>query len=310
MKLVKPDLKTTKQQKLNLVFGDILSANAKDSGNMGFISKHFVQSTLPHSDPGEVPIWGRQNGNIAFAIQPGFAPSQDDDQPKLLGLPYGSIPRLLVIWLTTEIVHKKTRNIILGPTLSSFMHQIGLIPSGGRWGTISRLKDQMQRLFSARIGSCILDEQEDITNFKFDSVNIAKTQLWWNPKEPDQTTLWESEIELSQEFFEMIKDTSFPIDMRIINVIKNSSFELDLYCWLTHRTFRLREKTTFIPWKPLSEQFGANYDCLRDFKKAFLSKIKNILIVSPDIKILESKDGLYLENKKKYNTKIPKNITR
>jgi len=31
------------------------------------------------------------------------------------------------------------------------MAELGLIPAGGRWGTIGRLRDQMKRLFSSPI---------------------------------------------------------------------------------------------------------------------------------------------------------------
>ena len=64
--------------------------------------------------------------------------------PSRVGLPYGSLPRLLVAWLTTEAVRTREREIVLGERLSEFMAKLDLVPTGGPWGTIIRLRDQME----------------------------------------------------------------------------------------------------------------------------------------------------------------------
>lgn len=77
-----------------------------------------------------------------------------------VGLPYDSIPRLLMSWITTEAVKTKQRELILGRTFSEFIAELEMIPSGGRWGSITRLKDQMKKLFSASI-SCTYDDGQN-----------------------------------------------------------------------------------------------------------------------------------------------------
>jgi hypothetical protein len=37
-----------------------------------FIARELVQATLPHKNPGDVPLWKRTNGNLTLAIQPGM----------------------------------------------------------------------------------------------------------------------------------------------------------------------------------------------------------------------------------------------
>ncbi|MGB5163119.1 MAG: replication protein RepA [Thermoanaerobaculia bacterium] len=44
----------------------------------------------------------------------------------LLELPYGRYPRLLMAWLTTEAVRTREPVLQLGPSLSSFMSQLGI----------------------------------------------------------------------------------------------------------------------------------------------------------------------------------------
>jgi hypothetical protein len=64
-----------------------------------FMARHLVQCTLPHSDPGNVPLWKRRNGNLTLSIVPGT----DRDTGQSIGYPYGSIPRLLLFWIVTGI---------------------------------------------------------------------------------------------------------------------------------------------------------------------------------------------------------------
>lgn len=111
---------------------------------------------MPHSDPGDVPAWGRENGAFSMVIQPGLV--KQNNEFKRIGLTYGSYPRLLLAWITTEAVKTKSPQLVLGASLSEFMGKLDLIPRGGRWGTIARLKDQMRRLFSA-IVTCVYDER-------------------------------------------------------------------------------------------------------------------------------------------------------
>ena len=41
----------------------------------------------------------------------------------------------------------------------------------------------------------------------------ARTEFWWNPKRPDESTLWDSKIELSEKFLNEIIRHPVPIDM-------------------------------------------------------------------------------------------------
>ncbi len=65
------------------------------------MARQLVQCTLPHSDPGDTPIWTRTNGNLTLVIQPHI-----DRQTRKAMYPYGSIPRLFLFWLVTEAKRK------------------------------------------------------------------------------------------------------------------------------------------------------------------------------------------------------------
>ncbi len=165
----------------------IQDIDALGAKTLSFMARILVQATLPHKDPGIVAAWGRQNGTESISIQPGIV--WEDGKPKTMGLPYGTIPRILMIWITTQAVKTKSREIILGNTLTEFMQKLDMIPTGGRWGTITRLKEQMHRLFSARIIYQNTSPEHHIAK----ETSISKERvLWWDESEPRQASMFES----------------------------------------------------------------------------------------------------------------------
>ena len=67
-----------------------------------------------------------------------------------------------------------------------------------------------------------------------------RTEFWWNPKRPNEPSLWESKIHLSEPFFNEIIRHPVPLDMNTLTALKRCALGLDLYLWLTYRTFALR----------------------------------------------------------------------
>jgi len=279
--------------KLISEFLSMEAASAKDSNSIGYMARSFVQATLPHSKQ-EGNEFERRNGFFRLTV---LSPSQ-------VGLPYGSIPRLLIAWLTTEAVRTREREIILGDTLTEFMAKLGLVPTGGRWGSITRLRDQAQRLFSSSI-SCTYDDGKNwvIQNVK----PVSSANLWWDPKVPKQVGLSQSTIILGEEFFKESITSPVPIDLRVLKALKQSPMAVDVYCWLTYRMSYLKN-STYIPWPVLQVQFGSGYSTssqgLRDFKRAFLRELRKINVFYSSLKIENGKNNLILHPGKSHISKL------
>ncbi len=157
---------------------------------MAFIARALVQATLPHSDPGEIPIWGRTNGRLTLTIKPDWEIDPKTNKPHCVGIPYGTIPRLLLFWITTEAVKTKSRRLELGDSLASFMRELGLTPTGGRWGTIRRLREQMNRLFRAKISFDVKAKANGDPGAAWMDMQVApKGELWWSHHQPEQRPL-------------------------------------------------------------------------------------------------------------------------
>jgi hypothetical protein len=67
--------------------------------DIGYLARLFTQTSLPYRDPGDVPAWGRRNGDLVLTVQPGM--TEDNGVFKSIGYPYGTVPRLLLTWLST-----------------------------------------------------------------------------------------------------------------------------------------------------------------------------------------------------------------
>nr|WP_181726195.1 replication protein RepA [Polaromonas sp.]QJS06512.1 replication protein, RepA replicase [Polaromonas sp.] len=254
--------------------------HAQEAGALGFMARAMVQATLPHRRV-EGNEFERKNGSFTLTLQ---APSK-------IGLPYGSIPRLLLAWVTTEAVKTKSRELELGGSMSSFMAELGLSPTGGANGSITRLKNQTRRLFSATI-TASYEDGEQVADMGYRLAD--KSVLWWHSKDPEQAGLWKSTVTLSEHFFHEVIDRPVPIDMRAIRALKQSPMALDIYTWLTYRASYLKQPTV-IPWSSLALQFGSNYAQLRQFKAAFLDELKKVVLVYGCVQVEAIERGLIVK---------------
>lgn len=264
----------------------IETQEAAEAGALGYMARALTLATMPHSRY-EGNEFHRRNGAFSMTM---LAPSS-------VGLPYGSKPRLLVAYLTTEAVRKGDRDIILGDSLSDFMKDLGLQVTGGRWGSITGLKQQMTRLFSSSV-HCQWDTKDStsIANMQV----VSKAQLWWDPKNPEQTGLWESTVRLGEDFFSEVVANPVPIDLRAVKALKQSPMALDIYFWLTHRMSYLKKSyARHIPWAALQMQFGSNYPTtaqgIRDFHKQFIGQLRKVQVVYPQAQVEDSAEGLILK---------------
>jgi hypothetical protein len=244
----------------------------------------MILASMPHSKPSGT-YFERRNGKYTLSMQ----------ASEKIGLPYGPIPRLLLVWITTEAVRTKKRTLTLGKSLSSFMRQLDIKPTGGVNGSITALKEQMRRLFSTMI-NCSYDGSERIAGVNL--LLVDEYHLWWMPQnlqQLDETK--ESTITLSERFFEEITKSPIIFYMDALKLLRKSPMALDIYMWLTYKNSYARE-STLIPWEYLQMQFGAGYpDDARgkaDFKRHFKAALKKVSVVYEDAgKSRFSENGLF-----------------
>ncbi len=290
-RVVKPVRPLTASQQKLMDAAAVIRMSPGDT-EAAYMARELVQCTLPHANPGKIDAWQRRNGPLTLTLRAGW----DNKKNCSVGHPYGTIPRLLLFWITTEAVRTKKRRLELGHSLASFIRDVGLDPNtgGGKRGDARRLQDQMRRLFKATISFDLTIEEPHRSGEAWLDMQVApEGVLWWDTKHPEQGTLWGSWIELGEKFFQAITAWPVPVDMRVLRAIKRSPLALDLYAWATWRVFKL-EQSAFVPWRGLLEQMGAEYKNADEFARKAKTTFRKIKAVYPALKLDFAKGGLVL----------------
>ena len=204
----------------------------------------------------------------------------------------------MLAWVCTEAVRTQSRVLILGDSVSGFMRKLDIYSTSGEKYT--RLRNQMDRLFHASVQLIYEDEgsKASVSSFVAD-----RTEFWWDPKHPDERSLWKSNIRLGEDFFNEIISHPVPLDMNILKALKRSSLGLDWYLWLTYRTFALRAPLR-LSWRSLYRQFGANLaragdkNIVNRFRTECLRELKKIKAAWPDLNYATAKGVLILSPSK------------
>ena len=252
--------------------------------DLGFMARTMALCSLPRSNPGNRHQYKRVNGPYKLIL------SRTGEYK----LPHGSNPRLILAWISTEAVRTGSREIVLGRSLSEFMRRLGISSTDGRGQ--ARLRNQMKRLFNCSVQlNYTAGERETSAT----ALVAELTDFWWNPKRPDQTGLWESKVRLSEAFFNEIVSHPVPLDLTTLKALKRSPLGLDLYLWLTYRTFTLHDPLR-LTWRLLYSQFGtdpakaSDKFTVRSFREKVLRELKKIKLAWPELNYATAKGVLIL----------------
>ena len=286
-------------------------AEHPDQTEAAYLARELVQCTLPHKNPKDVTSWVRRNGDFALILET----SLDQKTLKPVGLPYGSMPRLILLWIVTEAIRTKSRHIKLGGTLNDFLRALGLDPNtgGGKFSDAKRLKQQVERLLHCRISFHYSEGNAQKGRKAFLNMELAREgSFWWDIKNPEQGGLFESEIVLGEVFFEAITAAPVPVDMRALLPLKKSPLAIDVYTWSTYRLHTMQRaghRQIKIPLADLQKQFGSEYNRLRDFKAAFTEALDKVQTVFPALDYRFEEAALVLQDSRQRPAIAPKDKT-
>jgi hypothetical protein len=247
---------------------------ASQVGSVAFLSRLLVQANLPYREPPE-SHFVRRNGALTLTLQ---APPQ-------IGLPFGRYPRLLLAWLGTEAIRTRCPEIELGESLSATMRELGITPSGGGNGPFERFRDQLRRLLNTTI-SYSWDERRPRGRFQADAgYRISDSAVWWEP-----TTEPGGKLKLSEAFFQELLRHPVPVDFRVLRVLA-SPLAIDIYAWLSYRSFSSGNQPITIPWPLLAGQFGTT-GSVRKFRENFERALGAVVAVYHSAEVESTALGL------------------
>ena len=253
-----------------------LVSASETTPDLGFMARLLALCSLPRTNPGNRLRYVRCNGPYTLVMNAGG----------LHKLPFGNLPRLLLAWVSTEVVRTQSRELVLGKSLSEFMRTLGMQDdSGSPRGDRTRLRNQMKRLFGCSVS--LIYEDERVTA-RASSLVADRAEFWWNERKPDEPVLFNSKIRLGEDLFNEIINHPVPLDMNTLTALKRSALGLDLYLWLVYRIFALRAPLR-LTWRQVYRQFGAHPDNASDkrtvlnFRSKVLRELKKIKMAWPDL---------------------------
>jgi Plasmid encoded RepA protein len=262
-----------------------------DPRELRYLHVVLAQCGLPYREPEtRLPFYEKKNGRSSLVLTPGVLLDPKTRKATLQGIPYGAKPRLLMIHLCTEAKLHKSPEVEIADSMSAFMRDLGLAVTGGKNGSISHFKEQMNRLAATRMQLLFADE--DRVSMVNAASPISRYDVWF-PRSPNQRMLWPTTVTLSSEFYEsLMGQNALPLDARAIRALQQSAMALDIYTWLTHRLCRIpRHKTVPISWGALQAQFGPEYSDIYKFRQNFKNSLAKVLAVYREAKVDTNQNG-------------------
>lgn len=216
-------------------------------------------------------------------------------------IPYGCFPRLLLAYISTEIIRKGNPEIDLGKSQRELLTRLGFLNTGH----YIRLFDQAALdLFSSQIELQIKNPratsqkeiQGDYLFFK-----VARRLLLWENQSDGEKKEWTKKLFISQDFFNYVdKARGVPINYLRLSSLNKSALAMDLYVWLLYRLYilqRSRNQHCLLTFEELKQQFQPNSSQSSfHFKAKFLNCLSMVLPLLPDFQdcILLSEDNKHL----------------
>ena len=257
---------------------------SEEADKLGFAYSGFALTCLPHK-PQTEPTWRREGHNLTMLIQSGV-----DRGGETLGVPYGSYARFILLFLQSQAIKTRSREIELGRSMRVWLGNMGLSIGG----TTYRMVNEQAR----RISGCSLtfyadrDNKEIMRRGGFVDGAITLTDV-----ASSQPSLWQERVLLNEEFFHALQSHPVPLSEPALRAIGPRSMVLDIYIWLAYRLHALKGDAE-ISWPSLYAQFGAGYRRIRDFRAGFTQGLELALAVYPEAKVSFEEKGITLRPSK------------
>jgi hypothetical protein len=257
---------------------------ADEEQRIGISYTGFCLTALPHKRLEDTAPWEKHGHKVTLLVEPGRL--RTAGKTKLYGVPYGARARMILLYLQTQAIRTKNREVALGRSMRDWMERMGLAIGGE---TARALREQ-----AARISACSLKFfWEDESTDGFERGAIVSSGLRFHAEDTAQGSLWEDRVVLDETFYAALRDHPVPVLEAAIMQLRDRSMSLDIYVWLAWRCHQLR-KPTPITWAALHGQFGGGYKAVRQFKPRFIEALAAAGAAYPEARIEIGDAGVVL----------------
>jgi hypothetical protein len=255
---------------------------AEEETRLGITHAGFAMTSLPHRRI-EDPLWTRQGYRTKLLVESGRA-----GDGGWIGVPYGSVARLILLYLQTEAVRTNNPEVELGRSMRNWMARMSLATGGRNYQLVA---EQARRISACRLTflTDLAGGAEHRRNGAFvqDAISLA------NVTDETQPSLWQDKVRLDEGFWKSLKDHPVPVREEAVRAIGARSMAIDVYIWLAYRLHSL-SKTMPVSWPAIHAQFGGGFKLIRQMKPVFLEALNLALAVYPEARVGAEKEGLLL----------------
>ena len=250
-----------------------------------FLHSALCAMSLPTKRPKDdtQPIV-REDGKYALAINPRPVLQNVDGRPvlKSLGVPYGAYPRVALIYLLSEAVTKRSRDVYLGRNFTEWMRRLGYQSiSYGPRGSANLMRDQVDRLLACEWQIRWDGEGVDANAFAVRDVKISSEYAG----SLDKNGSFAREIRMSEVFYNHLIEHAVPLNEVAVRELKTIPTALDLYTYLAYRLPRISSnRGQVISWEQLAKHLGNEADSKR-FRQTIRETMQIVSSVYPNANI-------------------------
>lgn len=265
----------------------LFSEDKFDRKDLRHIHSVLAMCSLPYTaQPVAVRSWERSQGRMSLKVTAGQL-MNPDGQWMDMPLPSGSRARLLLLHTCSEAIRQKSATIEIEDSLTGFIKSMGFAVTGGKNGTLTSFKAQINALAacSMKIGVWDGERSKTVNTQPFSAIDV------WFPAATDQRMLWPSTVTFSQDFYQTLTRHALPVNVHAVRAFAGSPRKLDILFWLGYRLNSI-EKAVSMSWEALQEQWGTGYSRARGFRRDFAQEIAEIKEVFPKLPVRVSETGI------------------
>jgi hypothetical protein len=245
---------------------------AEEVSRLGITHAGFAMTSLPHKRI-EEPLWRRQGHRTTLLVESGRTGQGD-----WIGVPYGSVARLILLYLQTEAIRTGDPEVELGRSMHAWLSRMDISAGGKNYKLVT---EQARRISACRLTFLTeIPGAELRQNGAFVQNAITLTAA----ADERQRALWQDRVRLDDGFWRSLREHPVPVREEAVRAIGARSLALDVYIWLAYRLHVLTRPMP-VTWVALHGQFGAGFKAVRQLKPTFRDALALALAVYPEARV-------------------------
>ena len=254
---------------------------AEEVSRLGITHAGFAMTSLPHKRIEEA-LWRRHGHRTTLLVESGRT-----GEGEWIGVPYGSVARLILLYLQTEAIRSNNPEVELGRSMHAWLSRMGISAGGKNYKLVS---EQARRISACRLTFLTeIPGAELRQNGAFVQNAITLTAA----ADRRQRALWQDSVRLDDGFWRSLREHPVPVREEAVRAIGARSLALDVYIWLAYRLHALNRPVA-ITWTAVHAQFGAGFKAARQLKPTFKEALGLALAVYPEARIEIDVSGVVL----------------